>query len=283
MACEISAIGDFLFGSIRTNLPMETVDVELTVQMVKGIYTYGKDHIMDSMIFTPWSKKVTPFPSLRSKIQAYQDDKRSERVLPWNNGNIFQFSAPPMMQNNPKKRSPGKIKARWSNKSRYNPMKAKRPNTLEMTMNNLDAIDTDKKVPLSAKVSNRFGLFCSFCNWNVLHPHPRSQTGQMKIGLGHIKVHIKGRLTYYQIGTCPNPNLNPIKVRGRQIIHRWATLRTEQSKRGTDQSYWLINTATHNEQRRGESYNRRNNGSGDKIPTGRREVHATAEDLCTPT
>ena len=103
MAHEISPICDFLFGLIRTNLPMDTVDVGLTVQKVKSIYTYRKDHTMESMIFTPWSKKVIPFPSLRHKIQAYQDNKRSERVLPWNNGSMFQFSAPPMMQNNPRK------------------------------------------------------------------------------------------------------------------------------------------------------------------------------------
>ena len=38
MACEIGPIFNFLLGSVRTNLLMETVDVELTVQMVKGIY-----------------------------------------------------------------------------------------------------------------------------------------------------------------------------------------------------------------------------------------------------
>ena len=56
MEREISPICDFLFGSIRTSLLTDTVDVELTVQMVKGIYTYRKDHTTESMIFTPWSK-----------------------------------------------------------------------------------------------------------------------------------------------------------------------------------------------------------------------------------
>ena len=162
MACEISPVCDFLLVSIRTNLLMDTVDVELTVWMVQGIYTYRKDHMMESTIFTPWSKKVIPFPSLRCKIQAYQDVKRSERVLPWNNGSTFQFSAPPMMQNNPRKRAPGKISARWLSKSRYNPMKAKRPNTPETTMTKLDNIDTDKKPSLSAKICDRFGPSCSF-------------------------------------------------------------------------------------------------------------------------
>ena len=81
MAQEISPICDFLFGSIRTNLLADTVDIELSVQMVKGIYMYRIDHTAESLIFTPWSKKVTPFPSLRSQVQAYQDNKRTERVL----------------------------------------------------------------------------------------------------------------------------------------------------------------------------------------------------------
>ena len=49
-------------------------------------------------------------------------------------------------------------------------MKAKRPSTPEMTMNNLDTIDTDKKAPLSVKVYDRFGPSCSFCMQNILHP-----------------------------------------------------------------------------------------------------------------
>ena len=65
MAHEISIVCDFFFGSITTSLPTDTVHVELTVQMVKWIYTYRKDHTMEPTIFTPWSKKVIPFTSLR--------------------------------------------------------------------------------------------------------------------------------------------------------------------------------------------------------------------------
>ena len=71
MAREISPICDFIFRSIRTHLTTDTVDVDLTVQTVKGIYTYRKDHTVESMIFTPWSKKVIPFSPLRWKIQAF--------------------------------------------------------------------------------------------------------------------------------------------------------------------------------------------------------------------
>ena len=96
MACEISPICDFLFGSIRMNLLTDMVDIELTVQMVKRIYTYRKDHTSESIICTLWSKKVTTFPSLRHNIQAHKD--RNERVLQW--GNTFQFSAPSVTQTN---------------------------------------------------------------------------------------------------------------------------------------------------------------------------------------
>ena len=75
MAREISPICNFIFGSIWTGLPMDTVDVELTVRMVKGIYTYRKDHMAKSMVFLPWSRTIIPFPSLQRKIQAYQIPK----------------------------------------------------------------------------------------------------------------------------------------------------------------------------------------------------------------
>ena len=76
MAGEISPICNFIFGSILTGLPTDTVDVELTIKMVKGIYTYRKDHMAESMVFSPWSRTVIPFPSLQRKIQAYQDKNK---------------------------------------------------------------------------------------------------------------------------------------------------------------------------------------------------------------
>ena len=127
MTHEISTICDFLFGSIRTNLPMDTADVRTNctdgkrdLHIQKGPYQRVQD------IYSMEQKDDT-FPFPEHKIQAYQDVKRSARVLPWNNGNTLQFSSPPMTQNNPRK-APGKIRARWSNKSRYIPMKTKRPN-----------------------------------------------------------------------------------------------------------------------------------------------------------
>ena len=40
MARELSPICDFIFGLIRTCLLRDMVDIDLTIQMVKGIYMY---------------------------------------------------------------------------------------------------------------------------------------------------------------------------------------------------------------------------------------------------
>ena len=72
MAREISPIRDFIFGSIRTSLPTDTVDIDLNIWTVKGIYTYRKDHTTESTIFTPWSKKVIPFPLLDGKYKLFR-------------------------------------------------------------------------------------------------------------------------------------------------------------------------------------------------------------------
>ena len=115
MAREINPICDFIFGSIRTCLLTDMVDVDLTIRTVKGIYTYRKDHTTESTIFTPWSKKVILFPSLRWKILVFQDDKRQNMMVPWNDGNLVQF--PPKMPRNLRKCTVGKIRTRWSGRN----------------------------------------------------------------------------------------------------------------------------------------------------------------------
>ena len=62
MAREISPMCDFIFGSIRTSLLIDMVDMDLTIHTVEGIYTYRKNHTAQSTIFTPWSKSVIPAP-----------------------------------------------------------------------------------------------------------------------------------------------------------------------------------------------------------------------------
>ena len=126
MAREISPICNFIFGSICTGLPMDTVDVELMIRTVKGIYTYRKDNMAKSTVFSPWSRTVIPFPSLCKKVQAFQDENR--QMSAWNKGHATSyFSAPPQ----PKCRCTlGKTRTRWSNwRNCFNPIKTKQYNT----------------------------------------------------------------------------------------------------------------------------------------------------------
>ena len=125
---------------------------------------------MKSMIFTPWSKKVVPFPSLRWKIQAFQDDKRQEMMMPWHEGNMFQFSTPSKTLRNPRKQTTGKIRTRSSGRNRFNPIKTRMPNTPDTKVSELDTIDI--KTPIPTKMCGRFGLSCSYCEQGALHPSP---------------------------------------------------------------------------------------------------------------
>ena len=79
-----------------------------------------------------------------------------------------------MTQTNPRKRASGQMRARWSNKARYNPRKTKRPITQDAPVTNMDTADMDKmKGPLSVKVCDRFGLTCQFYKQSILHPSPQ--------------------------------------------------------------------------------------------------------------
>ena len=109
MAREISLVCDFIFSSIHMSLQTCTVDVELMIRTVKGIYTYRKDHTAKSMVFSLWSRTVTPFPLLCRKIQAFQS--KSRQTTMWDNNNAMPyFSAPPKPKHNPRKHAPGKTR-----------------------------------------------------------------------------------------------------------------------------------------------------------------------------
>ena len=92
MAREISPVCDFIFGSIHTSLPTDMMDVELMIRMVKGIYTYRKDHTVESMVFPPWSKTVIPFSLLCRKIQTFQS--KSRQAMAKDNNNATPYFLP---------------------------------------------------------------------------------------------------------------------------------------------------------------------------------------------
>ena len=111
MARERSPVCDFIFSSLCTCILTDTVDVELTIRMVKGIYTYCKDHTAESTVFSPWTKNVIPFPSLRWKIQAFQDDN-SKQMTTWNTSMTPKFFATLKQHQSPRKCAPGKPRTR---------------------------------------------------------------------------------------------------------------------------------------------------------------------------
>ena len=136
------------------------VDVDLTIRTVEGIYTYSKDHTTESTIFTLWIKKVTPFPSLRWKIQAFKNDKRQNTMTPWSNSSSVQFSIPPKLSRNPRKHATDKIRTRWSSRNyRFNPIKTNRFNTMGTEASNkINMVKTTLRMACDG-----FGPSCSYC------------------------------------------------------------------------------------------------------------------------
>ena len=170
MAREISPVCDFIFGSLCTCLLIDTVDVELTIRTVKGIYTYHKDHTVESTVFSPWRKSVIPFPSLRWKTWAFHDDK-SKQMTTWNSDVTPQFSVPPKPHWSPRKCTPGKTRTRWSNHNHwFNPIRTNRYNTLDTKPNHMNKINIVQLTPKRACEHSDY--LCTYCKYEAPHPSP---------------------------------------------------------------------------------------------------------------
>ena len=181
MAREISLVCNFIFRSICTSLPTDTVDIELTIRMVKGIYAYRKDRIAKFMVFSPWSRTLIPFPSLHRKIQAFQDETR--QAMAWDINNAMpHFSAPPRPKHNPKKCAPGKTRIRWSSQRHmFNPIKMDRCNTHDSDPNQMNKLDIIQPTPKRLCTKSLQG--CTYCQYDTPHPLQHNQTGLVKTGM----------------------------------------------------------------------------------------------------
>ena len=144
MAREISPVSDFIFGSIWAGLLTDMVDIELTIRMVKGIYTYRKDHMAESTEFSPWSRTIIPFPSLHRDIQAYEDENK--QTLAWNKGHAAPYFP---TEPQPKYRcTSGKTRTRWSNqRHRFNPIKTECYNMQDREMTDFRKVDMIELTP----------------------------------------------------------------------------------------------------------------------------------------
>ena len=144
MAREINLVCNFFFGFMHTNLPIDKVDIELTIRMVQGIYIYCKDHTAESTIFTPWSKSVTPFPSLRKKIKAFKEDSRGHLTPIWTPLVNTLTKSP----RNPRKCTSAKVRTRWSNYNlHFNLIKTNQVNTLGTNPTDENKISIIKCIP----------------------------------------------------------------------------------------------------------------------------------------
>ena len=101
----------------------------------------------------------------------FQDNKRQNTTIPWNDGNTVQFSAPPKITRNLRKQTTGKITTRWSGRNQFNPIKMRKPNTPDTKVSELDRVDM--KAPILTKVYDSFGLSCSYCEQSPPLPSPQ--------------------------------------------------------------------------------------------------------------
>ena len=166
-----STICGFIFGSLCTCISTDTVDVELTIRMVKGIYTYHKNHTVESTVFSSLSKSVIPFPSLRCKIQTFQNDN-SKQMMTWNSGMKSQFSTPPNQHQSPRKYAPGKTRTRWSDCNHwFNPIRTNRYNTHDTEPNDMNKINIIQPTPKRA--CEHSDDLCTYCKYEAPHPSPK--------------------------------------------------------------------------------------------------------------
>ena len=71
MACILKPECNFLYGYFRCLLPLETVDTEVKVKMMRGIHTFRRDRTTQVISCNPWCTRLHPYPSLIQKMKMY--------------------------------------------------------------------------------------------------------------------------------------------------------------------------------------------------------------------
>ena len=73
MACILKPECNFLHGYFRCLLPLETVDIEVNVKMMRQIQTFRRDRTTEVISCNPWSTRLHPYPSSIRKMKTYLD------------------------------------------------------------------------------------------------------------------------------------------------------------------------------------------------------------------
>ena len=56
---------------LQVPLPIEMIDVEVKIKMMRGIHTFRRDHITQVISCNPWSTRLHPYPSSMRKMKTY--------------------------------------------------------------------------------------------------------------------------------------------------------------------------------------------------------------------
>ena len=67
MACILKPECNFLSRYFRCLLPLETVDVEVKVKMMRGIHMFRRDRTTQVISCNPWSTRLCPYPPFNLK------------------------------------------------------------------------------------------------------------------------------------------------------------------------------------------------------------------------
>ena len=77
MACDLAPQCHILYRFFQCQLPEDTIDIEIMVRTMKGIYTFKKDHSNQTSSCSPWGWQFHPFPFLVKKMKVYLEESRN--------------------------------------------------------------------------------------------------------------------------------------------------------------------------------------------------------------
>ena len=110
MACILRPKCNFLNLYSRFLLPLETVDMEVKIKMMRGIHMFRRDRTMQVMKCNPWSTRLHSSPSPIQKMKTYLEleDKLGPKPRLQPLTQLQRSTSTPPQDNNPMTRkAPG--------------------------------------------------------------------------------------------------------------------------------------------------------------------------------
>ena len=98
MVCLLQPECDFLHGFFRCKLPVEVVDVEVKVTLMKGMHIFRRDRTTQLIKCTPWTMKLHLHPTIVKKMKTFLEvENKMGPIIP---APVSQFR-PPLPETNP--------------------------------------------------------------------------------------------------------------------------------------------------------------------------------------